>query len=101
MVDTIYTELGNPFLDDTKELVSLSSNTHQLITVIEIKNIGLQQYQKRDSLIAPSQFNETIPKNKLAMIKDRPGPAVLSKSKLQLKSANSDCQLFSRLSKPW
>ena len=64
------------------------------------ENIGSQQYQTfvKERLIDRSKsIGETIPKNKLAMIKDRPRSAVLSKSKLQLKSAKNDCQLFSRL----
>ena len=69
-------------------------------TVNEIENIGSQQYQMfvKERLIDRSKsIGETIPKNKLAMIKDQPRSAVLSKSKLQLKSAKNDCQLFSRL----
>lgn len=103
MVDTI-TEFGNPFLDDSKELVCLSSKDVADVTVVttvnEIKAIGLQQYQlfvKKRLVDRSKLIGDPIPKNRLALIRDRPRPARLSKSKLQLKSAKNDCQLFSRL----
>ena len=103
MVDTI-SELGNPFSDESNELVSLSSkdvaDKSVVKTVNEIKDIGIRQYQTfvKERLIDRSKsVSETITKNKLAMIRDRPRSSVLSKSKLQLKSAKNDCLLFSRL----
>ena len=87
MVDTI-TELGNPFSDESNELVSLSSkdvaDKSVVKTVNEIKDIGIRQYQTfvKERLIDRSKsVSETITKNKLAMIRDRPRSSVLSKSK--------------------
>ncbi len=74
---------------------------HPLLQLsMKLKKIGLQQYQTfvKERLIDGSKsIGDTIPKNKLAMFKDRPGPALHSKFKIQLKSAKNDCQLFSRL----
>lgn len=48
MVDMI-TELGNPFSDESKELVSVSSKDVADVSVVktvnEVKDVGVQQYQ--------------------------------------------------------
>ncbi|KAG1662942.1 Pinin [Nymphon striatum] len=103
MVNTI-NDLGNPFCDESKELFSLCSkivaDPAVIKTINEIKETGLHQYQAfvKERLVQQSKpLHECIRQNKFAVFKDRPRKSVTSNSKLKLKSAKSDCQLFARL----
>ncbi|KAG1674646.1 Pinin [Nymphon striatum] len=103
MVNTI-NDLGNQFCDESKELFSLCSkivaDPAVIKTINEIKETGLHQYQAfvKERLVQQSKpLHECIRQNKFAVFKDRPRKSVTSNSKLKLKSAKSDCQLFARL----
>ena len=90
-------ELGNPFLEDSKDLLVLDTKDVVEAPLDEISSFekkGKEQYQNFMNEIQcdPSAFYKAIPKNKFQLFKDK-APA----SKANEKSVKEDCHLFSRL----
>ncbi len=95
--------MGNPFGDDCPELLALDSRNcaseYVVATVQKIKEIGLTQYQTyvSDVVVARTvSIHQSIKKNSLPLFKRR-FPRVCSKTKQQVVSLKSDCNLFSHL----
>ena len=106
MVDAI-DELGNPFLEETKDLLRLGTRDIVEPTVVEslqkAEKLGHEQYEtfvaKRLSSQATT-LSETIKKNKLKLFSESPSRTG-STSDLQLSSLRNDCALFSKLFIAW
>ena len=95
-------KMGNPFLDECPELLVLDSRncaSEQVVeTVKTIEALGLSQYKKYVADVIVSRdisIHQPIKKNSLPLFK-RQAPKE-SKTKKQISSLKSDCNLFSHL----
>jgi len=95
-------EMGNPFQEDSTDLMTLDSREVMSGTVVEtvknIEQIGKSQYTQyiEERLYHHTKaIAEPIKKNNLPLFNNR--PAKNSKSKSQVASLKNDCILFSRL----
>ena len=102
MVDAI-DELGNPFLEETKDLLRLGTRDIVEPTVVEslqkAEKLGHEQYETFVAKWLSSQattLSETIKKNKLKLF-SQSASRTGSTSDLQLSSLRNDCALFSKL----
>ena len=101
MVEVIE-EMGNPFTEDTKDLLKLDTreiaDEATIIAVQQAEEIGYTQYDNyvTERLLGQKSISDTISKNKLPLF-NRPPPKAQSKEKLQVSSLRNDCALFSRL----
>ena len=102
MVDVIE-EMGNPFLEETKDLLKL--DTRDIIDPAVVSSVcsaeekGHEQYQTFVAERLQEQstpISEPIKKNKLLLF-SRPPPPRKSSARLQVSSLKSDVSLFSRL----
>ena len=102
MVEVIE-EMGNPFLEETKDLLKL--DTRDIIDPAVVSSVcsaeekGLEQYQtfvieRLQEQAKP--ISEPIKKNKLLLF-SRPPPPKKSSASLRVSSLKSDVSLFSRL----
>ena len=96
-------EMGNPFLEETTDLLRLDTreimDPEVVAAVRQAEETGKQQYETyaTDRLVEQStSISEPIKKNKLPLF-SRPPQREKSKSSLQVSSLKSDCSLFSRL----
>ena len=95
-------EQGNPFMEDTKDLIVL--DTKEIMGAEEseshkqLLNIGREQYEKftREMHEDKSTFDDPLKRNKLPLFSRKAAPEI-SSSKTKLQSMKDDCQLFSRL----
>ena len=89
-------ELGNPFLDQTKELLTIDSQNVMPQSVVEsleqIHTLGETKY--RTFIEIP--ISATIPRNSLPLFR-KPKRADPSKDRQKITELKSDCALFSRL----
>lgn len=97
-------EMGNPFLEETKDLLKL--DTRDIVDPAVVSSIcsaekkGLEQYQ---SFVAErfqeqsKPISEPIKKNKLLLFSRLPSNQKKSSASLQVSSLKSDVSLFSRL----
>ena len=96
-------EMGNPFCDDSKDLLVLDSRDLAdpafINTVCQIEILGQEQY---DTYVNERLVNQTKPitnpikRNNLPLF-SRPPVREKSRSQLQVSSLKNDCFLFSRL----
>lgn len=103
LVTTIQ-DMGNPFLEDSGDLLVLDTKTVMnesvVHTVKTIEETGLQQYNTyvkerfEDNPARP--VSDTIKKNNLRLF-SKPSSKVQSKAKYQLTSLKTSCDLFARL----
>lgn len=100
---TTITSMGNPFIDDCPELLVLSTRNcaseNVVTTVRNIEATGVSQYQKyvKDVIVDRSaSIHQPIPRNSLPLFK-HPHSKPVTKTKQQLSSLKSDCNLFSQL----
>lgn len=96
-------EMGNPFLEETTDLLRLHTrdimDPKVVSAVRQAEEIGQQQYQAfvTDRLLERSTpISETIKKNMLSLF-SCPPRREKSKANLQVASLKNDCSLFSRL----
>ena len=96
-------ELGNPFEEDSPDLVALdnkeSVGSPAIEAVRKVREIGLKQFQGfvRDCLVERTKpVEDTIHRNKLKVFKAQPIRNV-SKEKHKLTCLKNNAQLFSRL----
>ncbi len=93
--------IGNPFLDDCPELLVLNTRNCASDEVIEtvnnIKDLGLSQYKEYVGVIVSRDISihQPITKNSLPLFKRQALKG--SKTKKQISSLKSDCNLFSHL----
>ena len=100
-VNNLFTSsMGNPFMDDCPELLALESRncaTEAVVdTVRRIKEIGQSEYHKFLVLDRIASIHEPIKKNSLPLWKHS-SPRDVPKSKQQVASLKSNCNLFSHL----
>ncbi len=95
-------ELGNPFLEEGKELLRLDTrdilNAAVASSICQAEKIGKENYEAfvTSRLIEGSTpLSEPVKKNKLLLF-SRPPPREKSKASLQVSSLKSDVSLFSR-----
>ena len=96
-------EMGNPFLEDSQDLLVLDTRDIVDVSVVEtirgIENMGKVQYEtfmtKRLEKCEIPLF-EPIKRNKLALFSS-PAEKAKSNDKIQIASLKSNCSLFSRL----
>ena len=100
---TVYEEMGNPFLEESEDLLTLDSqeiaDEATVHTVREIEKIGRKQYEEfvTKRLIEKSQsIHEPIKSNKLSLFRSPP-VRERSRSQLTVQSLKNDRELFSRL----
>jgi hypothetical protein len=96
-------EMGNPFSDDSKDLLVLDSrdlaDPAVINTLRQIEKLGQEQY---DTYVNERLVNQTKPitdpikRNNLPLF-SRPPVREKSKTQLQVSSLKNDCSLFSRL----
>lgn len=96
-------ELGNPFLEEGKDLISLETkeiaDASVIKTVNEIQDLGREQFNlfvKERLVDRTKSLYAVIPRNKLPLFRSI-HKKVTVKVKTQLAYAKSDCSLFSRL----
>ena len=96
-------EMGNPFIDESNDLLVLDSRDIADPTVVtamrNLKKIGQEQYDKfvTERLVTQiSPVNDPIKRNKFPLF-SRPPVREKSRAKPQLLSLKSDCSLFSSL----
>ena len=95
-------EQGNPFMEDTKDLIVLDTKEIMGAEVSEshkqLLNIGREQYEKftREMHEDKSTFYDPLKRNKLPLFSRKAAPEI-SSSETKLQSMKDDCQLFSRL----
>ena len=93
-------EQGNPFMEDTKDLIVLDTKEIMGADVAEshkqLLNIGREQYEKftREMYEGNSIFYYSLKRNKLPLFSGKSAPDI-SSSKPKLQSMKDDCQLFS------
>ncbi|PIK38150.1 hypothetical protein BSL78_25015 [Apostichopus japonicus] len=103
MVQVMHEEMGNPFLEETNDLLKLDTkdivDQAVAVAVCQAEKIGQQQY---DDFVTERLQDQSTPisqpirKNKLLLF-SRPPVRLKSSSKLQVSSLKSDVSLFSRL----
>ena len=96
-------EMGNPFAENSKDLLVLGSrdlaDPAVIDTLRQIKSVGQEQY---DTYVNERLVNQTKPitdpikRNNLPLF-SRPPVREKSRAQLQLSSLKNDCSLFSRL----
>ena len=96
-------ELGNPFLDRTKDLLTIDSQDVMPQSVVEsleqIHTLGESKYRtfiEERLLKNETPISATIPRNSLPLFR-KPKHADPSKDKQKITELKSDCALFSRL----
>ena len=102
LVSTIE-EMGNPFTEDSSDLLALDSrdiaDPAVIDTVRQIEKLGEEQYDAyvKERLISQTKpISDPIKKNNLPLF-SRPPVREKTKSQLQVTSLRNDCSLFSRL----
>ncbi len=100
MCDTIVI-MGNPFMDTSKELMTL--DTHDCLddTFVEsLHTLGKEQYDKyvNDVLVERREsIHKALKKNTVQLFKSAHSTTVRTKAKQQFQAIKSDCNLFSQL----
>ncbi len=96
-------DMGNPFLDDGDDLVTLDTkvvmDSSLIQTLQTIESIGQAQYEEfvQERLVqCEKPLTDTIPKNNLALFVTTP-KKFQSRSQHQVASLKTNCALFSRL----
>ncbi len=96
-------EMGNPFLEDSKELLSLDTRDIMSASVIEclksLEKTGKSQckkYVEERLVLCTKPITDPLPRNKLFLF-TTPVTRPNSKQKEQLLAVRNDCNLFSRL----
>ena len=99
----VFQEMGNPFLENTQDLLVLDTRdimeTPVAETVRRIESLGEKQYTKfvEERLeLCTKPVTDTLPKNKLPLFSWSQTKTQL-KQQMQLAAVKSDCSLFSRL----
>ena len=97
-------EMGNPFAENSKDLLVLDSRNLADPAVIDtwrqIKSLGQEQY---DTYVNERLVNQTKPitdpinRTNLLLLFSRPSVREKSRAQLQRSSLKNDCSLFSRL----
>lgn len=99
---TTMEELGNPFLDQSKELLTIDSQEIMPADVVRsievIQTLGEEQYTAfiEERLKKETPISAKISRNSLPLF-SKPNKATASKDKLKITELKSDCALFSRL----
>ena len=96
-------EIGNPFAENSKDLLVLDSRDLTVPAVIDtlrqIKSLGQEQYDTYVNERLVNQANpitDSMKRNNLLLF-SRPPVREKSRAQLQLSSLKNDCSLFSRL----
>ncbi len=94
-------ELGNPFLEEGKELLRLDTryilDAAVASSICQVEKIGKENYEAFvTSNEGSTPLSEPVKKNKLLLF-SRPPPREKSKESLQVSSLKSNVSLFSRL----
>lgn len=99
----VFEEMGNPFLEDSEDLLVLDSRNIADVAVSdamkEIEELGLDQYEAyvEERLVKQTKtIADPIKRNNLHLF-SRPPVHRKSSKQLQLSSLKNDCSLFSRL----
>ena len=94
-------EMGNPFEEDSTDLLVLDS--HEIVdskvskSLKSLETLGKTQFTEfREQLTKPSRFYDPIRKNKVPLFGRKSQPSAL-KGKETLQTLKDDCSLFSRL----
>ena len=101
---TTFVEMGNPFLEESKDLLVLDTrdivDTSVAETVRKIEELGKTQFKAfvADRLEKQTvSLFEPIKRNNLALFSSPPPSKAKSSDKMQIASLKSNCSLFSRL----
>ena len=101
---TTFVEMGNPFLEESKDLLVLDTrdivDTSVAETVTKIEELGKTQFKAfvADRLEKQTvSLFEPIKRNNLALFSSPPPSKAKSSDKMQIASLKSNCSLFSRL----
>ncbi len=99
----VISNMGNPFMDDCPELLSLDTRNCAsdavLATVNSIEKLGIEKYNQYVEDVLKNRsvpIEQPIAKNSVALFK-RPFPKKNTKKKEAFASLKSDCNLFSQL----
>ncbi|XP_041473700.1 uncharacterized protein LOC121422610 [Lytechinus variegatus] len=99
----VFQEMGNPFLEETQDLMVLDTGDIMETTVTEtvrkVESLGEEQYAKfvEERLeLCTRPVTEPLKKNRLLLF-SRPEPKTRSKQQMELTAVKNDCSLFSRL----
>ena len=99
----VFEEMGNPFLEDSEDLLVLDSRNivHVAVSdaIKEIEQLGIDQYEAyvEERLVKQTKaIADPIKRNNLHLF-SRPPVQRKSSKQLQLSSLKNDCSLFSRL----
>src|SRR5688572_10589540 len=102
-MDVTFGDRGNPFIDDSNDLLVLDSgdlaDPAVINTMRNIGKTGQKQYETfvNERLVNQSRpVNDPIKRNNFPLF-SRPSVRDTSRAKHQLSSVKSDCSLFSRL----
>ena len=97
-------EMGNPFADQTGDLLVLHTrdiaDSKVVETVRTVEQLGKDQYQQfvtKRLQEGTTPLFDTIQKSKLPLISSPPATKEKSSDKLKIASLKSNCSLFSRL----
>ena len=95
--------MGNPFCEDSKDLLVLDSrdlaDTAVINTLHQIEQLGQEQYDTYVSerlIYQTKPITDPIKRNNLPLF-NRPSVRQKSRTELQVSSLKNDCNLFSRL----
>lgn len=98
---TVIEEMGNPFLEESQDLLVLDTRDIMDASVVEIvrkiEALGEEQYNKfvEERLIQSTKpIMEPLHKNKLALFSCPSVKSLPSKQKMQVKSLKNDCPLL-------
>ena len=101
---TTFVEMGNPFLEESEDLLVLDTrdivDTSVAETVRKIEELGKTQFKAfvADRLEKQTvSLFEPIKRNNLALFSSPPPSKAKSSDKMQIASLKSNCSLFSRL----
>ncbi len=100
---SVIKEMGNPFCDDSKDLLVLDNRDLAdpaiITTVRQIEKLGQEQYETfvNERLVNQTKpITDPIKRNNLPLF-SKPPVREKSKTQLQVSSLKNDCSLFSRL----
>ena len=95
-----FQRMGNPFLDDFPELVTLDSRNcvdeSVILSLRSLEDTGIQQYVKAVLEDCTQAIHDPIKKNSLALFK-RPQPKATTKSSKKIKLLQNNVALFGQL----
>ena len=103
-LSNVISEMGNPFLDQSGDLLILDTRDIMDATVVKsvrtVEELGQRQFQEFCTTRLDERkisLFDVIRRNKIQLFSSPPAPKETTKDKMKIASLKSNCSLFSRL----